>query len=113
MIFLKSKTKAEKVSIQETRTLIKLKGFYDQGNWFFKWERGCISLKGTSPEVVARLFQKAQVKDAATQPRSARNKTYMEMVQGIMTGADRLCWIWSNNVQTLKDAAKTIGGIVA
>ena len=96
---------------KDSRTLVELNGYYDQGNWFFKWEGGRVSLQGISPEDIAQLLQKGQVKDSVTQPKSQRGKTYAEMVAGIQTGTDRLSWIWSSDLPSFKSAAQSLGGI--
>lgn len=99
------------IKLSETRTLVMLKGYYDQGSWLFKWEGGQVSLRNTPIETITSLLMKSQVKDAATQPRSARNKTYAEIANGIQTGSDRLCFIWSNDLITFKNIAQSLGGI--
>lgn len=101
----------EESKLTEGRSLMGLKGYYDQGNWLFKWEGGRVSLQGTPVEQITTLLQKGQVKDSATTPRSKRNKTYAELVQGILTGTDRLCWIWSSDLPVFREYARSIGGI--
>lgn len=99
------------VRLNESRYLVELKGYYDQGNWFFRWEGGRVSIPQAAPESIAKLFQAGQVKDRATQPRSQRGKTYMEIVEGIRTGADCLSWIWSSDLPAFKDYAAKLGGV--
>jgi hypothetical protein len=56
-------------------------------------------------EQIAKLFRIAQLKDTSSEPRSAREKTYAEMVAGIKDGSDTECWIWSNMIEIFFSSA--------
>jgi len=102
------------IRFQEERHLCKLVGYADgaadKAAWLFvidDWQRKTqVSLRDKSIEDVAKLFMKAKVKDNAKQPRSIRGTTYRQMVEEIYSGADRISWIWSNQVGLFYDAAK-------
>jgi hypothetical protein len=64
-----------------------------------------ITLQYITDEQIGKLFKKAQVKDTESEPRSAREKTYAEMVAGIKDGSDTECWIWSNMIEVFFSAA--------
>jgi hypothetical protein len=57
-----------------------------------------ITLQYMTDEQITKLFKVAKLKDKSSEPRSAREKTYAEMVAGIKDGSDTECWIWSNMV---------------
>jgi hypothetical protein len=66
--------------------------------YVFTCEGKKITLQYMTDEQIAKLFRAAQLKDHASDPRSAREKTYAEMVAGIKDGSDTECWIWSNMI---------------
>jgi hypothetical protein len=95
------------IVMQEARRLILVKGYYNASLdvYVFMCEGKKITLQYMTDEQIAKLFQKAQLKDNASEPRSAREKTYAEMVAGIKDGSDTECWIWSNMLDTFFSAA--------
>jgi hypothetical protein len=88
------------IIMREARNLVLLKGYYNASLdvYVFTCEGKKITLQYMTDEQIARLFQKAQVKDHSL-PRSGREKTYLGMVEGIKDGSDTECWIWSTSVQ--------------
>jgi hypothetical protein len=95
------------VVMQEARKLILIKGYYNASLdvYVFTCEGKKITLQYMTDEQIAKLFQKAQLKDTSSFPRSSREKTYAEMVAGIKDGSDTECWIWSNMLDTFFSAA--------
>jgi hypothetical protein len=57
-----------------------------------------ITLQYMTDEQIIKLFKTAKLKDTSSEPRSAREKTYAEMVAGIKDGSDTECWIWSSMI---------------
>ena len=84
------------VIVKEARHLEILKCYYNEplDVFVFHCAGKKITIQYASPEQIASIFRKTQVKDD-TLPRSGREKTYMEMVNGIIDGTDRICALWS------------------
>lgn len=95
------------IIFQESRKLILVKGYYNASLdvYVFSCEGKKITLQYMTDEQIAKLFRTAQLKDTASEPRSAREKTYAEMVAGIKDGSDTECWIWSNMINSFFSAA--------
>ena len=87
------------VIINESRHLETLKCFYNEPMdvFVFQCAGKKITIQYASPEQIASVFRKAQVKDE-TLPRSGREKTYLEMVAAIIDGTDQENFLWSNEV---------------
>ena len=85
---------------QEARKLILVKGYYNANLdvYVFSCEGKKITLQYMTDEQITKLFRTAQLKDTSSEPRSAREKTYAEMVAGIKDGSDTECWIWSSDI---------------
>ena len=90
------------VKLTESHSLIPVKCYYnpDMDCFVFKFDGKTVSLRNVADEELAKVFRKSQMKDEETEPRSARGKTYMEMVQSIKNGTDHINYIWSNFVST-------------
>jgi hypothetical protein len=73
--------------------------------YVFKCESRKITLQYMTDEQIIKLFKTAKLKDMSSEPRSAREKTYSEMVAGIKDGSDTECWIWSSMVDLFFSAA--------
>ena len=88
------------VVIKESRHLEILKCFYNEPMdvFVFSCAGKKITVQYASPEQIASVFRKAQVKDQFTEPRSLRGKTYIEMVAAVIDGSDTENWIYSNYV---------------
>ena len=93
------------VIIREARRLEILKCFYNKPMDVFVFH--CcgkkIAIQYASPEQIATIFRKAKVKDDHTDdenslPRSAREKTYLQMVSAVMDGSDKTNYLWSTHV---------------
>jgi hypothetical protein len=92
---------------KESRHLVLLKGWYqaEMDVYVFTCEGKKITLQYMTDEQIAKLFKTAKLKDTSSEPRSAREKTYSEMVAGIKDGSDTECWIWSNMIDLFFSAA--------
>jgi hypothetical protein len=90
------------IVMREARKLILIKGYYNASLdvYVFTCEGKKITLQYMTDEQIAKLFKIAKLKDTSSDPRSAREKTYIEMVAGIKDGSDTECWIWSNMIDT-------------
>jgi hypothetical protein len=88
------------IIMQESRKLVLLKGYYNASLdvYVFTCEGKKITLQYMTDEQIAKLFKTAKLKDTSSEPRSAREKTYAEMVAGIKDGSDTECWIWSSMI---------------
>lgn len=63
----------------------------------FSCEGRKASVKASADDI-AKLFRLAHVKDEATEPASVRGKTYMQMAQAVIDGADKKNYIWSSDI---------------
>jgi hypothetical protein len=72
-----------------------------------------VSLRDTSVDVITKLFQKGKVRDNASEPRSYKGTTYRQIVEDILSGVDRISWVWSNHLQYFYAAAKELGAIIS
>ncbi|MDR2407358.1 MAG: hypothetical protein LBE13_04500 [Bacteroidales bacterium] len=61
--------------------------------YVFTCEGKKITLQYMTDEQIIKLFKTAKLKDKSSEPRSAREKTYAEMVTGIKDGSDTECWM--------------------
>jgi 3D (Asp-Asp-Asp) domain-containing protein len=97
------------IIMQEARSLILIKGYYNASLdvYVFTCEGKKITLQYMTDEQIAKLFQKAQVKDSSL-PRSGREKTYLEMVAGIKDGSDTECAIWTNYIDIFFETADNL-----
>jgi len=97
------------VVIQEARHLEPLKCFYNEPMdvFVFHCADKKITIQYATPEQIASVFRKAQVKDE-TLPRSGREKTYLEMVAAIIDGSDQENFLWSNMVDTFFEACEEL-----
>jgi hypothetical protein len=95
------------VVMQEARSLVLVKGYYNASLdvYIFTCNGNKITLQYMTDEQIAKLFKTAKLKDTSSEPRSAREKTYAEMVMEIKDGSDTECWIWSNMIDTFFSAA--------
>jgi hypothetical protein len=95
------------IIIQESRSLILVKGYYNVSLdvYVFTCEGKKITLQYMTDEQITKLFKISKLKDTSSEPRSAREKTYAEMVAGIKNGSDTECWIWSNMINVFFSAA--------
>jgi hypothetical protein len=86
--------------MKESRSLILLKGYYNSSLdvYVFTCDGKKITLQYITDEQIIKLFKTSKLKDKSSEPRSAREKTYSEMVAGIKDGSDTECWIWSNMI---------------
>ena len=89
------------IRFNEYRYLIPVRCYYNEGmNCFvFKFNGKTLSVKNVEDSELVRVFRLSKMKDEETEPRSARGKTYTEMVQSIKDGTDRINYIWSNYEQ--------------
>jgi hypothetical protein len=89
------------IIIQESRHLETLKCYYNEplDVFIFHCAGKKITIQYASPEQIAAVFRKAQVKDES-EPRSAREKTYLEMVAAVINGTDSTNYLWSTHVDT-------------
>jgi hypothetical protein len=92
---------------KESRHLVLLRGWYqaEMDVYVFSCDRRKITLQYITDEQIAKLFRTGQVKDHASEPKSAREKTYMEMVLAMKSGEDNECWIWSNMIDVFFSSA--------
>jgi hypothetical protein len=95
------------IIMQEARKLVLLKGYYYLGMdvYVFSCEGRKITLQYITDEQIAKLFRIGHVKDTESEPKSTREKTYMEMVWAMKSGEDNECWIWSNMIEVFFSAA--------
>ena len=91
--------------ILEARKLVQVN--VTQSNSFFtmKWKddenkEKTFVYRGKS-EPFTKFLQKLQVKDNATEPKSARGKKYREIVAEIIDDSDNIIWIWSPYLKNL------------
>jgi hypothetical protein len=101
---------ASMIIFREARHLETLKCYYNEPMdvFVFQCAGKKITIQYASPEQVASVFKKAQVKDESTEPRSASGKTYMEMVAAVISGADRTNYLWSTNVDVFFAACEAL-----
>jgi hypothetical protein len=92
---------------RESRHLILLRGWYqaEMDVYVFTCEGKKITLQYMTDEQITKLFKISKLKDTSSEPRSAREKTYAEMLAGVKDGSDTECWIWSNMVNVFFSAA--------
>jgi hypothetical protein len=97
------------IIIQEARHLEVLKCFFNKelDVFVFHCAGKKVTIQYASPEQIAAIFRKAQVKDESL-PRSGREKTYMEMVATIMDGTDNENYLWSNEIDTFFAACEEL-----
>lgn len=88
------------VIFKEARHLETLKCYYNEPMdcFIFHCAGKKVTIQYASPEQIASVFRKAQVKDEETTPRSTRGKTYLEMVAAVIDGTDRTNFLWSTHV---------------
>ena len=98
------------VIIQEARHLETLKCYYNKplDVFIFHCAGKKITIQYASPEQIAAVFRKAQVKDESTEPRSVRGKTYLEMVAAVIDGSDQTNYLWSSDVDTFFNACEKL-----
>jgi hypothetical protein len=106
------------IILRESRSLVLLKGYYNASLdvYVFTCEGKKITLQYMTDEQIIKLFKTAKLKDTASEPRSAREKTYAGMVAGIKDGSDTECWIWSSMIDLFFSTADSlrksrIGGV--
>jgi len=63
--------------------------------WTLKNEYGERIFYGDTEDFI-RLLKRLKVSDNLTDPRSKRNLTYMDIVQGILNHTNPYIYIWSN-----------------
>jgi len=97
------------VRILESRRLETLKCYYNEplDVFVFHCAGKKITIQYATPEQIASIFRKAQVKDE-TLPRSGREKTYLEMVAAVIDGSDQENFLWSNEVDTFFNACEEL-----
>jgi len=97
------------VRIFESRHLETLKCYYNEplDVFVFHCAGKKITIQYASPEQIASIFRKAHVKDSSL-PLSGREKTYIEMVAGIIDGSDTECAIWSNYIDFFFETADNL-----
>jgi hypothetical protein len=97
------------IVFKEARHLETLKCYYNESMdvFIFHCAGKKITIQYASPEQIASVFRKAQVKDE-TLPRSGREKTYLEMVATIIDGTDQTNFVWSNLVDTFFAACEAL-----
>jgi hypothetical protein len=98
------------IIVRESRKLVLLKGYFNASLdvYVFTCEGKKITLQYMTDEQIAKLFKTAKLKDTSSEPRSAREKTYAEMVDGIKDGSDTECWIWSNMIDVFFSLADNL-----
>jgi len=109
------------LKFQEERHLCKVLGYADgtpaKASWLFtvdNWKTKIqVSLREKSVDEIAKLFMKAHVKDNASEPRSMKGTTYKQMAEDILSGVDRVSWIWSNHQELFYGVAKEMGAIIS
>jgi hypothetical protein len=101
---------ASMIIFREFRRLETLKCYYNEPMdvFVFHCAGKKITIQYASPEQIATVFKKAQVKDESTEPPSARGKTYLEMVAAVISGTDRTNYLWSTNVDVFFTACADI-----
>ena len=109
------------IRFQEEHHLCKMLGYAngtsDKSSYLFiidDWKSKIrVSLRDTTADDVATIFLKGKVKDNASEPRSRKGATYRQMVDDILSGVDRISWVWSNHVQDFYAAAKSAGAVIS
>jgi hypothetical protein len=98
------------IRILESRHLEMLKCYYNEQMdvFVFSCAGKKITIQYASPEQIASVFRKAHVADEHTEPRSARGKTYLEMVAAIIDGSDHENWIYSSDIDTFFNACEEL-----
>lgn len=98
------------VILKESRRLETLKCYYNEvmDVFVFHCAGRKITIQYASPEQIAVVFRKAQVKDEETEPRSVRGKTYLEMVASVMDGTDQTNYLWSTDIHTFFTACEEL-----
>jgi len=98
------------VVLNEARHLETLKCYYNSSLdvFVFHCAGKKITIQYASPEQVAAVFRKAQVKDEHTEPRSLRGKTYLEMVAAVIDGSDQTNYLWSTEVDNFFNACEEL-----
>lgn len=98
------------IIIQESRRLEPLKCYYNEPMdvFVFQCAGKKITIQYATPEQIASIFRKAQVKDEETEPRSVRGKTYLEMAASVIDGSDQTNYIWSNDIDTFFNACEEL-----
>ena len=98
------------IVIRESRRLETLKCYYNEPMdvFVFQCAGKKITIQYASPEQIAGVFKKAQVKDESTEPKSARGKTYLEMAAAVIDGSDQTNYIWSTNVDIFFNACEEL-----
>ena len=92
--------------LKEARHLETLKCFYNEQMdvFVFTCAGKKITIQYATAEQIASIFQKAQVKDEHSAPRSLRGKTYLEMAKAVIDGSDKTNYLWSNYVDIFFNA---------
>ena len=90
------------MKLTEIRSLVTISIWHDgKGSFTLSYPGGCKIFKG-SVKGFAKFLQKIQAKDGASYPKSARNKTYMEIAQDVFNGKDPIIYVWSNILNKLE-----------
>jgi len=90
------------MKLTEIRSLVTISIWHDgKGSFTLSYPGGCKIFKG-SVKGFAKFLQKIQAKDGASYPKSARNKTYMEIAQDVFNGKDPMIYVWSNILNKLE-----------
>lgn len=86
----------------EARKLVKVTILWD-GNtgWTLTYRGGHKVFRG-SAEGFAKFLQKLKAKDTESEPKSARNMKYMDMVKSAQKNNNSCVWIWSNDLSKLQ-----------
>ena len=82
-------------NLQEQRRLVPVKVYYLSDSFLMQDDAGKEVTVKASPEKFRDLLMKLKAKDEYSQPKSFRDKTYMEIVDGIMNNSDNGIYIWS------------------
>jgi hypothetical protein len=87
------------IMLKESRHMETLKCYYNEplDVFIFHCAGKKITIQYASPQQIASVFRKAQVKDE-TLPRSNREKTYLEMVANVIDGTDTTNYLWNTYV---------------
>lgn len=78
------------------RSLVQILIHWDMKNSFTLNYPGGFKTFHGSPEGFAKFLRRIGAKESSSYPRSARFKTYMEIVKSIMDGKDPTVYCWSN-----------------
>ena len=77
------------------------------GAYHLSWTGGQYTTR-LDREELRQVLKRIAAKDAETEPRSVKNRTYAQMIDGFHGGTPNHCWVWKHKLSNILDHIKAI-----